>query len=138
MPMSREQRDKANCRSYTATYQRLGRWPLGSCQVCGDQAENHHPDYQFPGVYFRLCRLHHMSVEQDALCLLVEPFKPRVRKIWEKSETPFTLRRITSGKVLKSYCSADRCLGTRRCRDCRLIYERAARRKANSEMSTAR
>lgn len=61
--LSPEQRQRANCRAYTLTYQRRGVLPRGPCEACGaDPAGNHHPDYTDPRHYIRLCADCHRRV----------------------------------------------------------------------------
>lgn len=61
-----ETRRRLNCRAYTNVYQRRGLWPAGPCEECGTTAnvENHHPDYNDPKTYRRLCRRHHRALHR--------------------------------------------------------------------------
>src|SRR6266446_5106166 len=54
-PLTLSERLKMNCRSYSLVYQKRGKLPKGPCEVCGEQAQNHHPDYKEPLKVRRLC-----------------------------------------------------------------------------------
>lgn len=43
--------------------------PLEPCEVCGEKAMRHHPDYAQPLLVRFLCALHHKQVHQGVLCL---------------------------------------------------------------------
>jgi hypothetical protein len=64
--MSPDQLRKLQCRELTRKFQQLKLLPKGPCEVCGNvRAENHHPDYEKPLEYRRLCRQHHVEAERQ-------------------------------------------------------------------------
>ena len=59
-----EARRRLNCRAYTKVYQSRGLLPKGPCEGCGaEEAQNHHPDYDQPRYYIRLCKDCHEALE---------------------------------------------------------------------------
>lgn len=60
-PLTVEQKRRDNARSYAGVYLRRGRIERQGCEVCGEDAEMHHDDYDKPLEVRWLCRLHHMS-----------------------------------------------------------------------------
>ena len=54
-------RFKANCRAYTNVLQRRGMLARGTCEVCGEPAQNHHENYHDPRTVRRLCRTDHLK-----------------------------------------------------------------------------
>jgi hypothetical protein len=60
--LSKEEKKKSNCRAYANTYQRRGKLDPKPCEVCGEQAEKHHPDYSQPLHVSWLCRAHHLDL----------------------------------------------------------------------------
>lgn len=70
--LSDEARRRLNCRAYTNVYQRRGLLPRGPCEVCAaagvasrTPVENHHPDYNDPRTFRRLCREHHRKLHRE-------------------------------------------------------------------------
>lgn len=59
--LTAEQKRRANCRSYTKVLQSRGLLAKGACERCGKPAENHHPDYENPRLFNRLCRDCHLE-----------------------------------------------------------------------------
>lgn len=67
-PLTRQQLwRRANPRRYAAHLyveagKRLGFIVPQPCEVCGEKAEAHHPDYDRPGEVRWLCRKHHRRI----------------------------------------------------------------------------
>jgi hypothetical protein len=66
-PLTLEQRRKDGCRSYAQVYLKRGKLQREPCEVCGSDAQMHHPDYSQPLVVFWLCRKHHHAFHQFML-----------------------------------------------------------------------
>ena len=52
---------KDNARSYAGVYLRRGLLSREPCEVCGEEAEMHHDDYDKPLEVRWLCRVHHLA-----------------------------------------------------------------------------
>ena len=57
-----EQKKKRNTRSYANTYLKRGKLFKQPCEVCGGNAQIHHPDYTKPLEIKWLCRRHHLDL----------------------------------------------------------------------------
>ena len=62
-PLTPEQRQKDNCRSYALVYLKRGKIQREPCKVCGEKAEMHHEDYSQPLLIDWLCRKHHLEYQ---------------------------------------------------------------------------
>jgi len=58
--LTEEQRLKDIARSYANVYLARGKIERGTCIVCGEPAQMHHPDYAQPLAVVWLCREHHL------------------------------------------------------------------------------
>ena len=62
-PMTEEQRERDNARSYAGVYLRRGVLKRLPCSVCGNErTQMHHPDYRKPLDVIWLCGKHHRDL----------------------------------------------------------------------------
>lgn len=62
-PLTAEQKQKDNCRSYAGVYKRRGKIIQLPCEICGDiNSEMHHEDYSKPLLVKWLCKIHHNEI----------------------------------------------------------------------------
>lgn len=68
-PMTTEQRQKDNARSYANVYKRRGKIVARPCAVCDgtDNLEMHHPDYSKPTEICWMCRSCHLRLHAGTL-----------------------------------------------------------------------
>lgn len=59
-----EQKKKDICRSYTHVLINRGKILRQPCEICGESAQVHHPDYNNPRLVKWLCRSHHMALHK--------------------------------------------------------------------------
>lgn len=65
--LTTEQKRKDSCRSYAYVYLKRGKITRKNCQICGEYAEMHHPDYSKPLYIIWLCRKHHMELHKTTV-----------------------------------------------------------------------
>lgn len=54
-----------NARAYAHVYLYRGKIDRLLCEVCGEDAEMHHPDYSKPLEVIWLCRAHHKELHDN-------------------------------------------------------------------------
>jgi hypothetical protein len=64
-PLKGLAKKKDTCRSYAGSYVRRGHITVKPCEICGETAEMHHPDYNDPTRVEWLCREHHLELHQE-------------------------------------------------------------------------
>lgn len=60
-PLTEEQRRRDTARSYASVYLKRGKIKRMPCEVCGEKAQMHHPDYSKPTKVKWFCRKHHIE-----------------------------------------------------------------------------
>ena len=65
-PLTGEALRRARVRAYTKVYVRRGKIPRQPCEVCGEQAEVHHTNYDTPFSIRWLCREHHLELHRQS------------------------------------------------------------------------
>lgn len=65
-PLTPEQKVKDTCRSYSCILEKRGNIQRQPCQVCGERAERHHPDYSDPWNVVWVCRKCHLDMHEAA------------------------------------------------------------------------
>lgn len=63
--LSPDEKRRAICRAHTNQLIRRGQITRLPCEVCGQKAQAHHPDYTKPREIRWLCRKHHNQVHKE-------------------------------------------------------------------------
>lgn len=94
--LSPEQSHKARVRSVSKMALRRGRLTRQPCEVCGERAEMHHPDYSQPLLVRWLCPVHHRDVHDAA-------YKPPVRKPRQAKPPTELARKTAAAGIMRKF-----------------------------------